>query len=52
MPRQPLPYTNRQNSTAYIRAVPAKRGGPRYYITKDPKAPDLIEEMPEGFEFH
>ena len=27
MPRQPLSYTNRQNSTAYIRAVPAKRGG-------------------------
>ncbi len=52
MPHIPLSYTNRQNSTAYIRAVPAKRGGTRYYITKDPKAPDLIEEMPEGFEFY
>jgi len=38
MPRQPLFYTNRINSTAYIRAVPAKRSGLRYYITKDPKA--------------
>ena len=52
MSRKPLSYTNRQNSTAYIRAVPAKRGGLRYYITKDPKAQDLIEEMPEGFEFY
>ena len=52
MPHAPLSYTNHQNSTAYIRAVPAKKGGLRYYITKDPKAPDLIEEMPEGFEFH
>lgn len=47
-----LSYTNRQNSTAYIRAVPGKRGGLRYYITKDPRAQDLIEEMPEGFEFY
>jgi hypothetical protein len=47
-----LSYTNRQNSTAYIRAVVAKKGGTRYYITKDPNAPDLIEEMPEGFEFY
>jgi len=52
MPRQSLSYTSRQNSTAYIRAVQAKRGGLRYYITKDPKAQDLIEEMPEGFEFY
>ncbi len=52
MPRQPLSYTNRQNSTAYIRAVPAKRGELRYYLTKDPKAQDLIEELPEGFEFY
>ncbi len=47
-----LSYTNRQNSTAYIRAVPAKKGGMRYYITKDPKSPDLIEEMPDGYEFY
>lgn len=47
-----LSYTNRQNSTAYIRTVPAKKGGTRYYVTKDPKAADLIEEMPEGFEFY
>lgn len=47
-----LSYTNRQNSTAYIRAVPAKKGGMRYYITKDPKSPDLIEEIPEDYEFY
>lgn len=52
MPHAPLSHTNRQNSTAYIRAVPAKKGGIRYYITKDPKSPDLIGEMPEGFEFY
>lgn len=51
MPRQSLSYTNRQNSTAYS-AVPAKRGGLRYYITKNPKEQDLIEEMPEGLEFY
>ena len=49
---QKLSYTNRQNSTAYIRAVPAKKGGMRYYITKDPKSLDLIEEMPDGYEFY
>ncbi|HEV7348427.1 hypothetical protein [Telluribacter sp.] len=48
----PLSYTNRQGSTAYIRAVTAKKGGTRYYITKEPQNPDLIEEMPAGFEFY
>ena len=42
-----LSHTNRQGSTAYIRATPT-----RYYITKDPKAADLLEEMPSGFEFY
>ncbi|WP_428654170.1 hypothetical protein [Runella sp.] len=47
-----LSYTNRQGSTAYIRAVPTAKGGARYYITKDPEAADLLEEMPSGFEFY
>ncbi|MDF7821902.1 hypothetical protein P1X15_30075 [Runella sp. MFBS21] len=41
-----LSHTNRQGSTAYIRAVATPKGGTRYYITKDPKAADLLEEMP------
>lgn len=47
-----LSHTNRQGSTAYIRAVATPKGGTRYYITKDPKAADLLEEMPSGFEFY
>ncbi len=47
-----LSHTNRQGDTAYIRAVPTAKGGTRYYITKDPKAADLLEEMPSGFEFY
>lgn len=47
-----LSHTNRQGSTAYIRATPTAKGGTRYYITKDPKAADLLEEMPSGFEFY
>jgi hypothetical protein len=47
-----ISHTNRQGSTAYIRATPAAKGGTRYYITKDPKTKDLLEEMPDGFEFY
>ena len=47
-----LSHTNRQGDTAYIRAVATAKGGTRYYITKDPKAADLLEEMPSGFEFY
>lgn len=46
----PYAYTNRCGETHYFRRVAAKKGGFRYYITKDPKAEGLIEEMPEGFE--
>lgn len=47
-----LSHTNRQGSTAYIRATPTAKGGMRYYITKDPKAADLLKEMPSVFEFY
>lgn len=47
-----LSHTNRQGSTAYVRALPTAKGGTRYYITKDPKVKDLLEEMPSGFEFY
>lgn len=47
-----LSHTNRQGDTAYIKAVSTAKGGTRYYVTKDPKAADLLEEMPSGFEFY
>ena len=47
-----LSHTNRQGDTAYIRAAITAKGGTRYYVTKDPKATDLLEEMPSGFEFY
>ena len=43
-------YTNRQQKTYYVRAVPTKTEKIRYYLTQDPKAEDLITEVPEGFE--
>lgn len=46
-----LSHTNRQGATAYIRATPTAKGGTRYYVTKDPKAADLLEEMPFANEY-
>ncbi len=46
----PLSYTNRKGKTHYFRAVKTKKGGVRYYITKSPDFPNLLEEVPEGFE--
>ncbi|MCO6475213.1 MAG: hypothetical protein J5I94_01260 [Phaeodactylibacter sp.] len=46
----PYAYTNRCGETHYFRRVATKKGGFRYYITKDPEAEGLIEEVPEGFE--
>mgnify|MGYP006267745053 CR=1 FL=1 len=43
-------YTNRQKKTYYVRAVPTKTGKVRYYLTQDPKAEDLITEVPEDYE--
>ncbi len=46
----PFSYTNRRNETHYFRKVATGKGGFRYYITKNPAAQDLIEEVPKGFE--
>jgi hypothetical protein len=48
----PLHHTNRQGETHYFRAVTAAKGGTRYYITKDPKAAGLIDDLPAGFEVY
>ena len=51
----PLSYTNRRQQTYYVRAVKAKKGGVRYYLTKDFTAypPDeILEAMPAGYEWY
>lgn len=50
MDQLPYSYTNRQGKTWYFRAVTTKKGGCRYYLTRDPQAEDLITEVPPGFE--
>lgn len=47
-----LSHTNRQGSTAYVKTGTTAKGSTRYYVTKDPKAANLLEEMPSGFEFY
>lgn len=46
----PYSYTNRQGKTHYFRAVETKTGKYRYYVTQSEEYPDLIEEVPRGFE--
>lgn len=48
----PLTYTNRYNQPHYFRAVQTAKGGIRYYIVKSLEYPDLIDEVPDGFEIH
>ncbi len=48
--RMPYSYTNRQSKTHYFRAVQTKKGSYRYYVTQSEEYPDLIEEVPKGFE--
>ncbi|MCW5922567.1 MAG: hypothetical protein KIS77_09495 [Saprospiraceae bacterium] len=48
----PLTYTNRCRQTHYFRAVETAKGGTRYYIVKSLQYPDLIDELPDGFEIH
>lgn len=48
----PLTYTNRCSENYYFRAVETAKGGKRYYIVKSLEYPDLIDELPEGFEIH
>lgn len=46
----PFSYTNRQGKTHYFRAVPTKSGKYRYYVTTSDEYPNLIENIPNGFE--
>ena len=46
----PYSYSNRQGKTHYFRAVETKNGKHRYYVTSSEDFPDLIEEVPRGFE--
>ncbi len=48
----PLSHTNRQGQAHYFRAVTAAKGGTRYYVTKDPNSPDLLDDLPAGFEVY
>jgi hypothetical protein len=51
----PISYTNRRQQTYYVRAVRAKKGGLRYYLTKDftaYPAEEILEAMPEGYEWY
>jgi len=46
----PYSYTNRHGKTHYFRAVETKTGKHRYYVTTSDEYPNLIEEVPQGFE--
>ena len=46
----PYAYTNRHGKTHYFRAVETKSGRYRYYVTTSDEYPNLIEEIPPGFE--
>ncbi len=51
----PISYENRKGEIHYIKAAATKKGGKRYYVVKNKekyKPEDLLEEMPEGFEFY
>lgn len=46
----PYSYTNRQGKKHYFKAVPTKSGKYRYYVTISDEYPNLIEDIPSGFE--
>lgn len=46
----PYSYTNRHGKIHYFRAVETKNGKYRYYVTTSTSFPDLIEDVPRGFE--
>ncbi|MCB0560714.1 MAG: hypothetical protein H6573_28315 [Lewinellaceae bacterium] len=50
MSKEPYNYTNRQGKVHYFKAIRTKKGGIRYYITKNPDSEDLITKVPGGFE--
>jgi len=43
-------YTNRHGKEHYFREVLTKKGKYRYYVTTSDQYPNLIEEVPSGFE--
>ncbi len=46
----PYSYTNRHGKIHFFRAVETKSGKFRYYVTTSDEYPNLIEEVPRGFE--
>ncbi|MEM8527933.1 MAG: hypothetical protein AAGG68_25050 [Bacteroidota bacterium] len=50
MSKSAFSYTNRQQKTYYVKAVPTKTGKLRYYLTQDAGAENLITTIPKGFE--
>jgi len=47
---KPYQYLNRKGVAHYFRAAETKRGKLRYYVTKSAEYPDLIKEIPRGYE--
>lgn len=45
-----LEYINRRGQSHWFRAVPTAKGGTRYYVVKSAEYPDLLEDLPPGFE--
>lgn len=49
----PLEYENRKGEKHYVKWVKTAKGGTRYYIVKNKRNPgELLDEMPQGFEFY
>ncbi|HXG83295.1 MAG TPA: hypothetical protein VNI84_04625 [Pyrinomonadaceae bacterium] len=48
-----LEYENRKGEKHYVKWVKTRKGGTRYYIVKNKRNPgELLDEMPQGFEFY
>jgi hypothetical protein len=46
----PYSYTNRHAKVHYFREVETKNGKSRYYVTTSKDYPNLIEDVPSGYE--
>ena len=46
----PYSYTNRHGKVYYFREVETKKGKSRYYVTTSQDYPNLIEDVPSGYE--
>jgi len=46
----PYTYTNRHGKVHYFREVETKKGKSRYYVTTSKDYPNLIEDVPSGYE--